>query len=141
MSAWWCGPAHVDAILSYWVVHIAKEPGAENIDAKAVMLLRENMRSLAHRYPADWWEMIPDEDHIGDHKWTRDNAFLRRKRVHADTVALCKCLDYQSCEHPEWGGSEAKRFLDEIQAAAEANASKAGQRLESHLWGWPEPER
>jgi hypothetical protein len=33
-------------------------------------------------------------------------------------IKAADCLDYQSCEHPEWDKSEAKQLLDAIRAAA-----------------------
>lgn len=77
------------------------------------MLLAENARSVNHRYDTDEWEepyvyhAVPGEP---------------------DPVVVLKairCLEYQSCEHPEWPESEAFAFCDALRHKAIA-----------HLPGW-----
>lgn len=35
-----------------------------------------------------------------------------------EIIKLCNSLDYQSCEHPDWDDSLAKKLLDEIRQKA-----------------------
>jgi hypothetical protein len=34
-----------------------------------------------------------------------------------EVLKAIRCLDYQSCEHPEWASSEAKSYLDALTMA------------------------
>ena len=75
------------------------------------MLWVENLASLAYRYP----DSPPEE--WGFEKYThRHNP--NRHPTPIQTIKACDCLDYQSCEHPEWPASEAKAFLDALRAMA-----------------------
>ena len=35
-----------------------------------------------------------------------------------DVIKACHCLEYQSCEHPEWEGSTTKAIVTAIEAGA-----------------------
>lgn len=81
----------------------------EEVDADHVgsTLWAANARSLAARYPDDWETMLPDG--FGPY------VFERGERVSGVVgLKLIDCLDYQSCEFPEWPDTEAWRFLDSL---------------------------
>jgi hypothetical protein len=72
------------------------------------MLLAENFRSVNHRYaeegePAGMYEYR--EPKVGPIGY---NPVQVLKAIH--------CLEYQSCEHPEWETSEARAFLKALEA-------------------------
>ena len=83
----------------------------EELTAIGRMLLEENERSVAYRYP--------DEPAMVG--WVADGYRFRRVAgLEADSVTgfgLVACLRYQSCEHPEWKRSEAYRFCEGFERA------------------------
>ena len=81
-------------------------------------LVDENVRSVAYRYP----NTNPD---AGDLPGPID-AYYMGPYVYSDprvdltpgaVFELIDCLDYQSCEHPEWRRSEAFAFLAALRKA------------------------
>jgi hypothetical protein len=77
----------------------------ENATEVGRMLLAENYRSVYHRY---------DE---GPKAELEDPYVYSPSPVKKDPVQVLSainCLEYQSCEHPEWADSEAKAFLDAL---------------------------
>jgi hypothetical protein len=70
------------------------------------MLLAENRASVDHRY---------DENEIeAPYLFTR----LPGRPDPAVVLKAVACLEYQSCEHPGWIASEAKRFCDALRLLA-----------------------
>ena len=69
------------------------------------MLTAENTRSVNHRYAEDDWE----EAYVFDSR-------MRYRRPLEPVVVLkaLDCYEYQTCEHPGWPTSEAKRFCDSL---------------------------
>lgn len=72
------------------------------------MLLSENIASVAHRYRlgADSEELQGYEAQVAEY------AFEPVAASPAQVLKAIACLEYQSCEHPGWDGSEAQRFLE-----------------------------
>jgi len=88
----------------------------------ASTLLRENARSVNHRYgkrsrPRITFQMV-DTGHLS----------------HADVIRACDCLDYQSCEHDGWERSEAYAILQAIRNRAVDGLSHC-----SRVWELREP--
>ena len=84
------------------------------------MLLKENYRSVNHRY---------DEGPTAE---IQDPYVFSRLLVRIDPVAVLRAisvLEYQSCEHPGWEGSEAQAFCRALQG-----------RAISHLPGYDEAD-
>lgn len=82
---------------------------ADTADHVGTFLLAENLASVNYRYSEDG--VVPRYEY-------------RRPAIPATPVEVLKGLDcyiYQSCEHPDWAGSEAKAFCDELQDAAIAD--------------------
>lgn len=83
----------------------------------AEMLLLENVRSVNHRYP----DSAALSGHVDDPPdWTAADATpLTTRRCGSrptpvEALKLLDCYEYQSCEHPQWRTSEARRFCDAL---------------------------
>lgn len=85
---------------------LQRELTVETAGHVGAMLLAENRASVNHRYDEAEWEE-PYQFH--------------RLPGTADPVIVLSalsCYEYQSCEHPEWQDSEARRFCDSLRASA-----------------------
>lgn len=107
MSAFICRNLHITAL----AVYAARNRVAGHTDARAVgeILLAENARSVNYRYGeanTPRFELC---------EWAAFHPFSR-----AQIVKAAACLDYQSCEHPGWEGSEAWKI---VRAIAPGDAS------------------
>ena len=103
----------------------------------AQMLWDENLKSIESRYPdSKKSRKLPGP--IGEDYEIRP-ADLERCWMEFDPLQVIMsihCLEYQSCEHPEWPDSEAYAFLK----ALEHQAINAIPGFEDCKWGAPEPE-
>ncbi len=126
MSAFVVDKIHISAILDgarkagarynhyfgYYYNKEHKELTPENMNDIGQMLLDENIKSVSHRYEGSYLTDLPgrtDAEYLLPYKHTQQRRF--------DIVQYIKfidCLDYQSCEHPEYKTSEAKCFLDAL---------------------------
>jgi hypothetical protein len=98
---WGCGPGEF--------IEIQYETYQSEAESKAaLMLASENAKSVAYRYksnpspvgvPSSWPELT----------W---------KPCPIKVLKAIKCYEYQSCEHPEWETSSAKRFCDRLRDVA-----------------------
>lgn len=82
------------------------------------MLVDENVASVSHRYPDDDVDAgeLPgpvDAYYMGPYVYTDPGKDLTPGQV----FKAIDCLDYQSCEHPEWRKSEAFAFLAALRKA------------------------
>lgn len=139
MSAFIVDPIHIDALVTaglefsrpyglHWydvdpdeldhddVADHHHELTYETAGRTAVMLYAENCASVLYRYPQDTIQSAPG---LID-KPTPDEYEFRKlpgtpKPV--DVLSALACYEYQSCEHPGWKTSEAKRFCDALRAA------------------------
>jgi hypothetical protein len=124
VSAWIVNPEHIAAIVG---TATARQPDdmpdtALNL---AVALSTENVRSINYRYSdrEPWDAALPSEEQVA--AWA--SAPLGR----TDFEKAVGCLDYQSCEHPGWESSEARKWLVEVLEASRAWPDEA--RI--HTWG------
>lgn len=85
------------------------------------VLLSENRRSVAHRYSE------PDED-VEPYVYT-DPGFAP---TCAEAARTLSCLAYQSCEHPDWEESFARRIVLRLQDAVLG----ALPGIDEAPWGW-----
>lgn len=117
MSAFQVTPEHIGALIRFYLEN-ERYPRFDSssacyADAERMMseLALENWRSVAYRYdlPLD-----------GDEQPVLCNAPLRmyRKLTPVQAIKAADCLDYQSCEHPQWDTCRAKRLLDDIRSLA-----------------------
>ncbi|MGW0061410.1 hypothetical protein ACWDTT_15970 [Streptosporangium sandarakinum] len=66
------------------------------------MLWQTNFRSVNYRYEEDELEPVYNYRPLA-------------RQIHPlAALKAIKCYRYQSCEHPEWEGSEADRFTDSL---------------------------
>lgn len=127
MSAYICNPEHIGALAAF-AAHpktgsvISECLGPEiNPIGRAILvaelLMRGNIESVAYRYnekpapPVD--EFIASAEEYAAY-YIRHPPTLRP----IDIIRMVECLDYQSCEPPNWNESLAKRQLDWILSAA-----------------------
>ena len=109
MSAFLCTPKHI-ALIATW----AADRGLVKDRATAARLLaEENVCSIAYRYPhraenlVEQWLDMPEEEFFTKCMETRVEGYAP-----AQVHSLAGSLEYQSCEHPDWETSEAKRIVD-----------------------------
>jgi hypothetical protein len=117
MSAWIVGSDHLDMLLTAAVDWNLLDP--EEADATGRMLWRENLASVAYRYPDDI-----DGDRPGplSFKDSDVDTYEFRNypgRVDPQVVEFAALsLRYQSCEHPGWPSSQASAFVARLHTAA-----------------------
>jgi hypothetical protein len=97
--------------------------------AFASELWKENVKSVNHRYPndpapIDLFTIAPQKIDDMLHGWDFEPV---------QVLKAISCLNYQSCEHPEWETSNAHAFLEGLKNAA--IASLAG--YSEAAWGSP----
>ena len=115
MSAFICSDKHINAIV-HWasqntvsVYHgnpSTRWPVTGQEQATSALLFAENVKSINHRYQ----ETRPLTGIVFD----ASAPHLRAIEV----LKACICLDYQSCEHPQWQSSLACTLLQAIQSEA-----------------------
>ncbi|MER2511278.1 MAG: hypothetical protein ABTQ25_02460 [Nitrosomonas ureae] len=112
MSAYICSDKHIATIAVAFTSLLAKGADTQPI---ADELLRINTESVNYRYNED----TPVE--------TVDLTEAETDRSFEDLVALCGCLNYQSCELPDYKNP----LLDSITAQFKANCRTG---VESPVW-------
>ena len=121
MSAFICSDRHIATI----AIAFTRLIGGDDAQALADELLAENIRSVNHRYR----ESTPVEPcDLSDHE--------ADTRTPPELIALCECLGYQSCEHPQWESSNAKQLLDLITAQFRATAAARGYSRAGEAGVW-----
>lgn len=109
MSAFLCTPKHI-ALIATWA---ADRGLVVDRAATARLLAEENIRSVAYRYPhraenlVEQWLDMPEDEFFTKCMETRVEGYAP-----AQVNNLAESLDYQSCEHPGWKTSKAKRIVD-----------------------------
>ncbi len=118
MSAFILGTDHIDYLVSaavgagigghglYWDGERVEWHNADRVGAA---LLRENIASVSFRYaPHDGGLPGPVPNPVPE-----DYGYQPFLRVEtAQVLKAIDCYEYQSCEHPGWKDSEARRFCD-----------------------------
>ena len=96
------------------------------------MLWDENIASVAHRYRDSILDGLPGpvDDHLGFQHHMADYPWNV-----AQILQSTDCYEYQSCEHPDWGSSNAMAFIDALRYMA--YRLMAG--YEEAEWGAPQP--
>jgi hypothetical protein len=75
------------------------------------MLLAECIASVSYRYPGDAPDELPGPSPMPrPEEYQYEQPRILPTPIQA--IKLLRCYIYQSCEHPGWEGSEAKRFCD-----------------------------
>ncbi|MBY6212373.1 hypothetical protein KUV95_12510 [Microbulbifer agarilyticus] len=75
----------------------------------AKVLLRANYASVNYRYEEG---NKPHEITITGELF--DSAETDASEKPMDVIGCCRCLDYQSCEHPEWEKRTGKTIIDTV---------------------------
>lgn len=79
-------------------------------------LLSENLASLSYRYPDDKPSHAASFDTYAPIEAAERIAVMETPKLHI--IKLCHHYAYQSCEHPGWKDSNAKRIIDAVEAHA-----------------------
>ena len=119
MSAWLCSEDHISAIVN------ANEGSVKEFK----MLLKENLRSLAARYPG--------RDFLAD--WKKEaKTYMLKTRVAVDATSVIKCcdsFDYQACETDDYKTTKAAAYVEKARAAAIAKGGQpAGPAYDQADW-------
>ena len=128
MSAYMVERDHVkyltDAARQYRVLSIMDSFGNDDAQAArfAQLLWDENRKSILYRYP----DCNEDGAHLPGSIEDDDNGFIFGDWPHGmpprldpvQVIKACDCYAYQSCEHPGWESSHAKKMVDSIASAA-----------------------
>jgi hypothetical protein len=134
MSAFMCSDNHLAILASYAVRNCLEavpyalrteverdgfelKPGGymRTVARVASMLARENLLSIAHRYPGD---------HAGEQEAYASFDVPHGTQARAAALPViaiikaCHCYAYQSCEHGTWEGSQAHTLVQAIEAHA-----------------------
>lgn len=123
MSAFLCSPEHIGALANYYIAQSQVHRNKTATDV-AEILARANLASVSYRY-----EDLSDPDKAAEGflGMTADAYVTECKRQalwHPKPISnvaaykMAQCLDYQSCEVPNWLGSEAERLIDGIKDTA-----------------------
>jgi hypothetical protein len=94
--------------------------GEISADELGFILWAENVASVRYRYPNDAPGEEPGTYNAdGTPQWSTGYTYSRKARrlTIAEGFSAIACLDYQSCEHPEWRESEAFRILVSLKDA------------------------
>jgi hypothetical protein len=125
MSAYLQSRTHIGAIVR-WAMRqhsdrssLGLDDTYESAERVCEMLARENVRSIHYRYP----DTVAHPEHapgpadpllsIAFNQTFERFTFTDCPLLSAGEVIQAICgLEYQSCEHPEWETSEARKWLD-----------------------------
>lgn len=133
MSAWIVTKNHIDALITAGLDYqmplewdgnsgtpysqTSCRLDARSADKVGRMLWQENLNSIHYRYP----DTVEGGNHPGpmDFSPTEVEAYTyshfgARRWSPVAVLKAIDCYEYQSCEHPEWETSEAKRFCDAL---------------------------
>jgi hypothetical protein len=106
-------------------------------DELGQMLWRENLLSVAYRYPDDGDGDRPGPSDFRDADVDEYSYVPTKPLTAAALLKTIACYEYQSCEHPGWKISEARALTTRLMPA------RARERaLDSNTpWGWdPRPK-
>lgn len=110
MSAFVCTDKHI-ATLVIGINLLRYRPlPQETLQEHANLLMRENIRSVNYRYN--------ERTKFAPVKFEVDPAVVAAMYTAADLNQLARCLDYQSCERPDWERSKAYALLNEMRVIA-----------------------
>jgi len=107
VSAWIVSKKHIDYLVMIATAIDRCGASFEQRDHVGRTLWTENARSVAYRYRD---AISPDVEHY-EHTSPGIGAFDPVKGL-----KLIACYEYQSCEHPEWKDSDAKRICAQLRS-------------------------
>jgi len=124
MSAFVVNEAHVKALVAYYASRKYSRKTPEEATEIARELMRENIRSVSFRYPQDRPRELPGPIPTPEADMIEFGyAEIAHPSVQ-DPVAIlkmCACLEYQSCETPDYRETKAYDLLNRIRHGAIAD--------------------
>jgi hypothetical protein len=139
VSAWIVGRAHIDVLVQ---ALCEGEYVTDDPDSVGRVLWRENLRSVAARYPGDGDGERPGPIDFRDSDV--DTYTYRRPRNRPSLEALLVaigCYGYQSCEHRGWESSTAQMWMATLrQAVLDAGTKEPGAGSHMEAWGYSEAD-
>lgn len=133
MSAFVLSSTHIDVLVSAAIELGLVRRFRDETEEFGRMLLRENVRSVVHRYrlagtqEAEDYEAAVAAYRFRRYPWVRPEAAA--KAAH--------CYEYQACEHPGWEESQTHRFVDALRDALLRTMVGYGEAP----WGFDTPEQ
>jgi hypothetical protein len=128
--SWWTGTTRVKALRSD---ALPDGPDQMRPSTFGAMLQDECIASVRYRYNGESLDSLPGTI---DEAWRRGEPYEYTDPGYRMTIAeafkLISCYEYQSCEHPEWGDSQAKRVCDALK-------DRLGMKVpgwNAAPWGW-----
>lgn len=134
MSAWIVSKKHIDTLITVaqdgpsdrvgrhpgdgWIrpYYNGPQPYAD-ADEIGKALWLENQRSVAYRYPNDKDGQWPGPAGLTLAEIEGYQHQRGQSVTIVEAIKACDCYEYQSCEHPAWEQSAAKRFINQIRRA------------------------
>jgi uncharacterized protein (TIGR02996 family) len=134
MSAWIVSKKHVDlmvAAITEGTRDGVVRPRRRNRDRLGEMLVTECVASVSYRYNDDPGRcQLPgpcDGYYVKPYRFKHP----RYLPTAAEFYKAVSCYEYQSCEHPSWTDSSAKRLCDQVRKEIEARVPEARRMRES----------
>lgn len=123
MSAFLVSKEHIDAlVLSAWLCRDDMKWAGFDVsvdsDKLGRMLWAECLKSVSYRYPND-----KDGERPGPINFRDDEVkfyaypLATEKPEPVAALKLLACYEYQSCEHPAWPDSDARKFCERLRHA------------------------
>lgn len=128
MSAYLCSNFEISALACFIRQNGLHRPAADNTVTEkdiAKILYEANLKSVSDRYPNQKWP-----------KFRFDSRGHIAGASPVQWIKAAKCLQYQSCEYPEYGDSAAYKMT---QAVIDHNIGQL-PGYEDAEWGLPEPK-
>lgn len=127
MSAYIVSKAQIDLMVT-GIIHGTRDEivPSQPRDANALgqMLMAECVRSVKYRYPGDGPGELPGpSDPYYAKPYRHEDRKYRPTAI--ELYGLIRNYGYQSCEHPEWEGSEAQALTASLEALIESATSEA----------------
>ena len=128
MSAWICSDKHISSLVDYAYKNGLIPHKTPNVkEATFKILQSENVKSVSFRYPNS--TDLPGPI-AGPGPYFQGARVLR----HSEVMGQVANLSYQSCEHPGWEGSEAKKICARI--LKHANICCSPLERENNSWAF-----
>jgi xylose isomerase len=121
LSAWIVSKKHIDYVVT---AAIAAEliPGSM-ADTTGRVLWGENVRSVAYRYS--------NHDHTAEAAEVAEYTWAETPVLTGGALAkTLGCLNYQSCERPDWETTEASKLIERLRPAGDPPYD------DDVPWGW-----
>ena len=127
MSAWIVSKKHIDYLVSAMAQYGTLDSNAHYVGQK---LWKENVTSVAHRYPEDPPAKRPGPIYKRGVQPSTYKHTPYKKPI--DPITLLKqigCYQYQSCEHDGWKTSWSHRAMEDLETRVLSTLPEDLQRL------------